>query len=58
MSAGIRTGACRAPAGAITRLFAATNSERQFDIGLEIAGNGAGAWTEDDPAGSAADGST
>ena len=48
---GIRTGALPAPAGAIPRLFAAVSSERHFDIGLEIAGPAAGAWTEGDPAG-------
>jgi alkylation response protein AidB-like acyl-CoA dehydrogenase len=51
MAAGIRTGAFPQPAGAIPRLFASTNTERHFDIGLEIAGPGAGAWDEDDPAG-------
>ncbi len=42
------------PAGALSRLYAATNCERRYDIGLEIAGNGAGAWSEGDLAGSAA----
>ena len=48
---GIRTGALPAPAGSLSRLFAATNGERRHDIGLEIAGSGAGAWVEGDPAG-------
>ena len=54
VSKGIRTGAMPGPAGALTRLYAATNSERRFDIGLEIAGSAAGAWVGGDPAGSAA----
>ncbi len=48
---GIRTGALPAPAGALPRLIAATNGERRFDIGLEVAGAGAGAWVDGDPAG-------
>ncbi len=32
-----------------------TNTERQFDIGLEIAGPATGAWDDDDPAGRLAD---
>jgi alkylation response protein AidB-like acyl-CoA dehydrogenase len=52
VTVGIRTGGLPAPAGAIPRLFAGMNSERFTDIGLEIAGSGAGAWTEGDPAGS------
>ena len=40
VTTGIRTGALPAPAGAIARLFAATNTERHLDIGLEIAGPG------------------
>ncbi len=54
VSQGIRTGAMAGPAGALSRLYAAVNSERRHDIGLEIAGNGAGAWSEGDLAGSAA----
>ncbi len=50
---GIRTGALPGPAGSLTRLYAATNSERRFDIGLEIAGQAGGAWVEGDLAGSA-----
>jgi alkylation response protein AidB-like acyl-CoA dehydrogenase len=53
VSKGIRTGAMPGPAGALTRLYAATNSERRYDIGLEIAGAAAGAWVEGDPAGAA-----
>ncbi len=49
MATGIRTGAFPGPAGAITRLFAGTNGERRFDIGLEIIGPRASAWLEDDP---------
>ncbi len=44
VTTGIRTGALPGPAGALPRLFAATNTERHFDIGLEIAGPAAGAW--------------
>jgi alkylation response protein AidB-like acyl-CoA dehydrogenase len=51
VTVGIRTGDLPGPAGAIPRLFAGTNSERHMDIGLEIAGSGAGAWVEGDPAG-------
>jgi alkylation response protein AidB-like acyl-CoA dehydrogenase len=51
VTTGIRTGALPGPAGAIPRLYAATNSERHLDIGLEIAGAAAGAWPEGDPAG-------
>ena len=54
VSLGIRSGALPGPAGSLTRLYAAVNSERRFDIGLEIAGNAAGAWAEGDQAGSAA----
>jgi alkylation response protein AidB-like acyl-CoA dehydrogenase len=55
VNTGIRTGALPAPAGAIPRLFASTNTERHFDIGLEIAGPAVGAWDEGDPAGLVAD---
>jgi alkylation response protein AidB-like acyl-CoA dehydrogenase len=49
VAAGIRTGALPETAGAITRLFAATNSERHFDTGFELVGAQAGAWEEGDP---------
>ncbi|HEX3842289.1 MAG TPA: acyl-CoA dehydrogenase family protein [Acidimicrobiales bacterium] len=49
VATGIRTGAFPGPAGALPRLFAATNGERHFDIGLEIAGARAGAWLDGDP---------
>jgi alkylation response protein AidB-like acyl-CoA dehydrogenase len=55
MTTGIRTGAFPAPAGAIPRLFASTNTERHFDIAVEIAGPAVGAWDDDDPAGLFAD---
>ncbi len=48
VTTGIRTGAFPPPAGALARLFAATTSERRFDIGLEIAGAGIGAWMDGD----------
>ena len=51
VTTGIRTGAFPGPAGSLPRLFAAVNSERRSDIGLEIAGSRAGAWIPDDPAG-------
>jgi alkylation response protein AidB-like acyl-CoA dehydrogenase len=51
VTTGIRTGAFPAPAGAVPRLYAATNNERHYDIGLEIAGAGGGAWADGDPAG-------
>jgi alkylation response protein AidB-like acyl-CoA dehydrogenase len=55
MTAGIRSGAFPSPAGAISRLYASTNTERYVDIGLEIAGSAAGAWDDGDPAGLWAD---
>jgi alkylation response protein AidB-like acyl-CoA dehydrogenase len=51
VTTGMRTGHFTAPAGALARLYAATNSERHYDIGLEIAGPAAGAWADGDPAG-------
>jgi alkylation response protein AidB-like acyl-CoA dehydrogenase len=53
ISAGIASGSLPGPAGSLPRLFAATNSERRTDIGLEIAGARAGAWLPGDPAGDA-----
>jgi alkylation response protein AidB-like acyl-CoA dehydrogenase len=52
--AGIGTGYFPGPAGALPRLYAATNSERHHDIALEIVGSGAGAWLDGDPAGDVA----
>lgn len=51
LAEGMRVGAFPPAAGSISRLGAATTSERRFDIGLEIAGSRAGAWLEGDPAG-------
>jgi alkylation response protein AidB-like acyl-CoA dehydrogenase len=51
VTTGIASGVFPGPAGSLPRLFAATNSERRCDIGLEIAGPRAGAWTPGDPAG-------
>jgi alkylation response protein AidB-like acyl-CoA dehydrogenase len=48
---GITLGRFPEPAGSIPRLYAAVNSERQTDIGLEIAGPLGGAWSEEDTAG-------
>ena len=42
------------PAGSLSRLYAAVNSERRYDIGLEIAGQAGGAWVTGDRAGVAA----
>ncbi len=47
ITTGIRTGALPGPAGAIPRLLAATNTERNFDIAVEIAGSEIGAWSHD-----------
>ncbi len=51
VATGLRTGAFAGPAGALPRLFAATNIERQHNLALEIAGPGALAWSEGDPGG-------
>ena len=51
---GIRTGAMPGPAGSLSRLYAAVNSERRYDIGLEIAGQAGVAWVTGDRAGVAA----
>jgi len=48
VTTGIRSGALPPPAGALARLFAANFGERRFDIGLELAGAGIGAWMDDD----------
>jgi alkylation response protein AidB-like acyl-CoA dehydrogenase len=48
---GLETGYFPGPAGSLPRLYAAVNSERQMDIGLEIAGARGGAWVGDDLAG-------
>ena len=48
VTTGIRTGVFPPPAGALARLFAANFGERRFDIGLELAGAGIGAWMDDD----------
>ena len=48
---GMASGAFTAPAGSLPRLYAAVNSERQTDIGLEIAGAQGGAWVGDTTAG-------
>jgi alkylation response protein AidB-like acyl-CoA dehydrogenase len=46
VATGLRTGYFPAPAGSLPRLFAGTNTERHFDIGLEIAGVAAAAGGE------------
>ncbi len=48
VTTGIRSGVFPGPAGALPRLFAATNTERNFDIAVEILGSEIGAWTHDD----------
>jgi alkylation response protein AidB-like acyl-CoA dehydrogenase len=48
---GLETGHFQGPAGSLPRLYAAVNSERQTDIGLEIAGPQGGAWVGDTTAG-------
>jgi alkylation response protein AidB-like acyl-CoA dehydrogenase len=50
----IRTGALSDQAAAIVRLFKATAVARIVTLGLEVAGESATAWTEDDLASSAA----
>ena len=47
----INSGALPGPGGSLHRLYAATNSERQADIALEIAGAGAAVWEDGDLAG-------
>lgn len=44
VSEGIASGAMPAPAGALMKLFAATNVMRRMEIALELAGEGAAAW--------------
>ena len=47
VTTGIRTGYFPGPAGAMPRLLAATNTERNFDIAIEILGSEVGAWTHE-----------
>ena len=47
----INSGQLPGPAGALPRLFAATNAQRHADVGLEIAGARAVTWTDGDPMG-------
>jgi alkylation response protein AidB-like acyl-CoA dehydrogenase len=51
VTTGIANGVFPASAGSLPRLFGAVCSERNHDIGLEIIGEQAAAWTEGDPAG-------
>jgi alkylation response protein AidB-like acyl-CoA dehydrogenase len=51
VTTGMRTGQFLGPAGSLPRLYAATGAERYFDIALEIAGSGAGAWEDGEVAG-------
>lgn len=46
VSEGIASGAMPAPAGALMKLFAATNVMRRMEIALELAGEGAAAWPQ------------
>ncbi len=47
VTTGIRTGYFPGPAGAMPRLLAATNTERNFDIAVEILGSEIGAWSHE-----------
>ncbi len=51
VSQGMRTGHFPGPAGSLIRLFGATNTERHFDIALELAGLSAALHTAGDLAG-------
>jgi alkylation response protein AidB-like acyl-CoA dehydrogenase len=53
VTTGMRTGKFPGPAGSLPRLYAATNTERHFDIALELASLGAGVWEEGDVTGEA-----
>ncbi|MHB1518767.1 MAG: acyl-CoA dehydrogenase family protein [Acidimicrobiales bacterium] len=48
ISTGIRVGALPPPAGALPRLFAATTTERHFDIALDVAGGSMAVWMDED----------
>ena len=41
---GVTTGKMAPPAGSLLKLFSATNVMRRYEIGLELAGEGAAAW--------------
>ena len=41
---GVTTGKMAPPAGSVLKLFSATNVMRRYEIGLELAGEGAAAW--------------
>ena len=47
ITAGMASGAVPAPAGALLKLFAATNVMRRYEIGLELAGPDAVTWPAD-----------
>jgi len=44
---GVTAGAMLPPAGSLLKLFSATNVMRRYEIGLELAGEGAAAWPAD-----------
>ena len=52
--AGMATGYFQGPAGALPRLYTATNGERFHDIALEVVGSRAAAWADGDPTGEVA----
>ena len=49
IATGMRNGVFGGQAGSIPRLYGATNTERRYDIMLELAGARAGAWLPGDP---------
>ncbi|MGQ0432129.1 MAG: acyl-CoA dehydrogenase family protein [Microthrixaceae bacterium] len=49
---GVKVGKMAPPAGSLLKLYSATNVMRRYEIGLELAGDGAAAWPADtEPAG-------
>ncbi|MEO7428684.1 MAG: acyl-CoA dehydrogenase family protein [Acidimicrobiales bacterium] len=44
---GVALGKMTPPAGSLLKLFSATNVMRRYEIGLELAGQGAGVWLAD-----------
>ena len=47
VSQGVTVGKMSPPAGSLLKLFSATNVMRRYEIGLELAGDGAAAWPAD-----------
>ena len=48
--AGLGTGYFPGPSGSLVRLYAGTSAVRRINIGLELAGDDAAVWSEDDGA--------